>query len=276
MKIGVLSGKGGTGKTFISTNLASVIENSYYMDCDVEEPNGHLFFDVENRIEESVEVEIPMVNSKCIGCKICVDFCKFNALAYISNKLYISEETCHSCGGCILFCPEKALDMKKYSIGKIIGGDRNNGKILSGFLNIGQSSGTAIISSLMDTIKDVEEDVIIDCPPGTACNVMDSIKNTDFCIVVAEPTIFGLHNFKMIEELLLLFNKPFGIIINKTRDSDNIIRTYASEKNIEILKEIPFNRELGNKISNSKLISLDDPFYEKIFMSIYDDIKRRF
>jgi MinD superfamily P-loop ATPase len=166
MRIAVLSGKGGTGKTLISVNLAAVAKTSIYIDCDVEEPNGHLFFKPGNIQEEEVSVLIPKVDEKlCSGCRKCVDFCKFNALAYIKDKLIIFEEVCHSCGGCIMLCPEKALTEKEKVIGKVQKGTSDNVTVNTGILNTGEASGIHIIKKLLNNNTEIDKQTFIDCLP---------------------------------------------------------------------------------------------------------------
>ena len=205
MKVAILSGKGGTGKTLLSVNLAAAATESIYIDCDVEEPNGHLFFKPDDIQEEVISVKIPMVDdSLCTGCKQCVDFCKFNALAY-AKKLIIFEEVCHFCGGCMLVCPEKALTEKDKVIGKVQKGTSRQVEVFTGILNTGEVSGIPIIKKLLDkNRKERDKMTFIDCPPGSACVVMESIKDADYCILVAEPTLFGVHNLNMVYELSLI------------------------------------------------------------------------
>ena len=163
MRIAVLSGKGGTGKTLLSVNMAAAASTtSQYLDCDVEEPNGHLYFKPEELITEDVNVKIPFVDPiLCNGCRKCVEFCKFNALAYI-NKLIVFEDICHSCGGCTILCPENALSEKNKSIGRIEKGISENVRVLSGILNIGQASGVPIINQLLKESSKSEDITIID------------------------------------------------------------------------------------------------------------------
>lgn len=278
MKIGVLSGKGGTGKTFISTNLTNILDSSYYLDCDVEEPNGHLYFKPEITSKKYVSVMVPKVDKDlCDGCQVCVEFCKFNSLAYVNEELVIFNETCHSCKGCVLFCPQKALEESNHPIGKIISGKYKNNLILTGKLNIGEVSGTAIIDSLLEEVSkdDDNRDVIIDCPPGSSCSVMDSIRDVDYCVLVVEPTIFSLENFKMVHELVKLFNKPHGVVINKSYGDNSLVEDFCNENDIEILLTIPFDRELGEINSNGILISEVDKEYREIFIDLSNDIRRR-
>ena len=273
MKIAVLSGKGGTGKTLVSVNLAAVSNEAVYVDCDVEEPNGHLFFKPEDIQTEKINVKIPYVDeSRCNGCGKCVAFCQFNALAYVNHKWLLFEKICHSCGGCTLMCPQKALAELDKSIGEVQIGTSNAVKVISGFLNTGEVSGIPIIKRQLIEIEDDERKTFIDCPPGSACIVMESIKTADYCVLVAEPTIFGCHNLKMVYELVRLFNKPFGVILNKYLEGDNPSEVFCIEKNIKILGNIPFDSELG-MINSKALIAVNEhKKYKKVFSNLLENI----
>jgi len=273
MKIAVLSGKGGTGKTFVSVNLSFVADNSNYIDCDVEEPNGHLFFKPNIIKSEKVHVKIPNINNElCSGCRRCVDFCKFNALAYIKDKVHVFDEICHSCGGCMLLCPEKAISEKDKEIGEIQEGVFNNSNIYTGILNPGEETGVSIIKKLLK-ITDNKPYTFIDCPPGSSCSVMESIKDVDYCILVAEPTLFGVHNFNMVYNLVKLFDKPFGVVLNKCLDGENPAEKYCNEKNIKVLCKIPFEHELGKLNSNAEIASEKNEKYKSLFSSLLKTIK---
>jgi MinD superfamily P-loop ATPase len=276
MRIAVLSGKGGTGKTLVSVNLAAAAKVSTYIDCDVEEPNGHLFFKPKIIQEEGVYARIPKVDEKlCSGCRRCVDFCKFNALAYIKDKLIIFEEVCHSCGGCIMFCPEKALSEKEKVIGRVQKGTSDKVTVYTGILNTGEASGVPIIKKLL-ALNEPRSDkqIFIDCPPGSACIVMESIKDADFCVLVAEPTVFGVHNLNMVYELVKLFSKPFGVVLNKCLNGENLAEKFCIEKGIKILGRIPFDNELGILSSNAKIAVRESEKYRTIFSSLLETVKK--
>jgi MinD superfamily P-loop ATPase len=270
MRIAVLSGKGGTGKTMVSVNLATVAGKADYIDCDVEEPNGYLFFKPENIRSEKITIKIPKVDEKlCDGCRECVDFCKFNALAYISNKLMIFKEVCHSCGGCVLFCPKRALEETDKSIGEIHRGISGDVNVSTGILNIGEASGIPIISYLLRNPSLTSGYTIIDCPPGSACIVMESIKDSDYCILVTEPTIFGVHNLNMVLELVKLFNKPFGVLLNKCIEGENPAETFCIENNIKIIGRIPFDKELSEINSKALIAARESKKYKEMFSQIF-------
>lgn len=269
MKIAVLSGKGGTGKTLVSVNLAASAKESIYIDCDVEEPNGHLFFKPKDIQSEEISVKIPFVDYKlCNGCRKCVDFCKFNALAYINNKLKVFNEVCHSCGGCVLLCPEKALSEKEKVIGEVQKGASEKVKVISGILNTGEASGIPIIKKLLNGITTMKGITFIDCPPGSACVVMESIKDADYCILVAEPTLFGVHNLNMVYELVKLFGKPHGVVLNKCIEGENPAEKFCIEKYIKVLGKIPFDNELGILNSNALIAVRENEKYRDFFSSL--------
>jgi MinD superfamily P-loop ATPase len=276
LRIAVLSGKGGTGKTLVSVNLASVAGKSVYIDCDVEEPNGHLFFKPENVCEEDITVKIPVVNeSLCSGCRKCVDFCKFNALAFIKNKPYVFEEVCHSCSGCMLLCPEKAISEKEKQIGKIQKGVSCNVTVNTGILNTGEASGIPIIKKLLEECQSYEGfPIFIDCPPGSACIVMESIKDADYCVLVAEPTIFGVHNLNMVYDLVRLFDKPHGVVMNKCLDAENPAEKFCIEKEIPILGRIPFDNELGTLNSDAKIAAKENEKFRVLFASLFETVMK--
>ena len=274
MKIAVLSGKGGTGKTLVSVNLAAAAGNSVYIDCDVEEPNGYLFFKPRGVKKEEVTTKIPVVDEDlCIGCRKCVDFCKFNALASVLDKIIIFDEICHSCGGCVLLCPTKALTEKDKVIGEIQSGVSDGVKVITGIMNTGEESGIPIIKKLKKLSNEISNEmamIFIDCPPGSACIVMESIRDVDYCILVAEPTVFGLHNLQMVYELVKIFNKPHGVVINKCLQDENVnlIEKYCNDNKIKILSKIPFESELGMLNSNAMIASRKNLKYYSMFSSL--------
>lgn len=276
MRIAVLSGKGGTGKTLVSVNLAAVAKTSTYIDCDVEESNGYLFLKPEGIQEEEISVEIPKVNNElCNGCRKCVDFCNFNALAYIKDKLIVFDDVCHSCGGCILVCPEKALTEKAKVLGKVQKGVSGEVTVWTGILNTGEATGIPIIKKLLAANNPQQDRLtFIDCPPGSACVVMESIKDADYCILVAEPTLFGVHNLNMVYELAKLFNRPFGVVLNKCLDEENPAEKFCFEKKIKVLGRIPFDHELGTLNSNAEIAANKNEKYRELFSSLLDTVTK--
>ncbi len=271
----MLSGKGGTGKTLVSVNLAAVAGYAMYIDCDVEEPNGRLFFQPQDVECEDVSVQIPQVDpSRCQGCRICVDFCKFNALAYVNSEVKVFEEVCHSCGGCTLLCPEKAISERDKQIGQVQRGDSRDVTVLTGILNPGEASGIPIIKRLLEDAGE-KEYTFIDCPPGSACIVMETILAADFCLLVAESTVFGVHNLGMVHQLVKLFHKPFAAVLNKCLAEDNPAETYCEAEDIEVLATIPYNEELGLLNSNAGIAVWEMENYQELFSDLLRQVKRR-
>ncbi len=274
--IAVLSGKGGTGKTFVSVNLACAAAPSTYIDCDAEEPNGHLFFKPQIRRVQKVTVPLPRVNPLlCDGCRKCVDFCAFHALAWANGELLVFEELCHGCGGCLRVCPNQALSEIRRDIGKIQEGTSEDVRVLSGFLNTGEASGVPIIRALLSLKNNGgENNVFIDCPPGSSCMVSESIRDADYCVLVAEPTRFGAHNLKMVHELVQLYKKPCGAVLNKTLPGDDPSRDYCRRHGIPILAAIPFDEKLGLLNSNAEIAAREDKQYRLMFQELLQRIER--
>lgn len=274
MRIAVLSGKGGTGKTFVSVNLSCAAGQATYVDCDVEEPNGHLFLKPEQIEKTPVTVPVPIVDEqKCTGCRTCVDFCNYNAIAFIKEKPLIFYEICHSCGGCSLLCPQKAIREEQREIGMIEKGKSGQVTALTGKLNIGEITGVPIIKGLIKNFPE-KGTTVIDCPPGSGCMVMESIEKADYCVLVAEPTLFGAHNLAMVYDLVKLFHKPFGVVLNKVMPGKNPSEQFCKEHNINILAKIPYDDELGNLNSKGLIAVHENKAYQEIFHNLLKDIEK--
>ena len=217
-------------------------------------------------------VLVPKVDAeKCVACRKCVDFCKYNALALIKDELIIFYEICHSCGGCSLFCPQEALTEVQREVGRIETGQSGNVAVRSGFLNTGEVSGVPIIQQLLEkTPKDGL--AVIDCPPGSACTVMESIRDADYCVLVAEPTLFGVHNLAMVYDLVKLFEKPFGVVLNKCMPGENPSEEFCLAHEIKILAKILYDEELGRLNSNGQLAVRESGQYRALFTALLADI----
>lgn len=271
MRTAVLSGKGGAGKTLISVNLAVSAKKAAYIDCDVEEPNGRLFLKPENITTTPVYTHLPEFDvQKCTGCRKCVDFCHFNALIYIKDKPKLFSEVCHSCGGCLLVCPQQAVSEAAFPVGQLEQGTHGNVKVITGILNPGEASGIPVIRAALET--DTKEALtIIDCPPGSACTVMESMKDADYCLLVAEPTAFGFHNFRMVYELTTLLQKPCGVIINKMDVPYEPLEQFCREREIPILTRIPYDKKLAQLAAQGRILVEE----EEAFASIFRDVLKK-
>ena len=274
VRIAVLSGKGGTGKTLVSVNLAAAAGEAVYLDCDVEEPNGHLFFKPELSSQEAISVKIPLIDeTRCNGCRICVDFCHFNALAFIKNKPILFREVCHSCGGCVLLCPPGAISEQEKTVGIVQSGISGKVQVHTGLLNPGEASGIPMIKALLRQCAEERElPVFIDCPPGSACSVMESIKDADYCILVAEPTVFGVHNLKMVCDLANVLHKPHGVVLNKCLEAENPAEEFCKEQHVQILGRIPFESKLGMLNSNAKIAVREEARYKVLFTALLNTV----
>ena len=273
MKIAVLSGKGGTGKTFVSANLAACAGKATYLDCDVEAPNGHLFFRPAIISAREVFRLLPSFDAKkCTACRACVDFCKFNALALINGSVRLFPEVCHACGGCNLICKQNAVCEKPHPVGEIQIGAHNRVNVVTGILNLGEASGIPVIKSVLAEAGADEVPTLIDCPPGSACAVMESVRAADYCILVAEPTAFGLHNFKMVHELVSLLRKPCGVIINKAEEDDSAIDAFCRQRGIVVLCRIPYSEKLASLGATAQLACECDEESADLFKGIWKRI----
>ena len=273
MKIAVLSGKGGAGKTFVSVNLAVASKKCTYIDCDVEEPNGRLFLKPTDLEYEDVNSLLPVFDEeKCDGCRKCIDFCKFNALVFLKGKPMVFTEVCHSCGGCLMVCPNGAVSEIPRNIGKVEKGKHNDINVVTGILNLGEASGVGVIKFAQNEGFKNDGTVIIDCPPGSACSVNESIGRANYCVLVAEPTAFGFHNFKMVYELSQILNKKCGVIINKEDEPYEPLEDFCKENNVEILAKIPYDIKTAEISSKGKIICEENREYLEMFEGILEKI----
>ena len=273
MIISVASGKGGTGKTTVATNLAvSLNQKVQLLDCDVEEPNAHLFLHPVMKKTEPVDSPVPQINfGKCTYCKKCMDICRFAAIAVLKKDVLVFENLCHSCGGCFEVCPENAISEKKRSIGDIEHGTINNISFIHGRLNIGQVMVPPIIKKVRSyTTPDLI--TIIDAPPGTSCPVIAAVNRADFILLVTEPTPFGLHDLKLAVETVKILQIPNGLIINRADLGNDDVKTYAKKENLPILMEIPFEKRIAQIYSNGQMIAHVLPGIKEKFQDLFQNI----
>lgn len=272
MKIAVLSGKGGTGKTTVSSSLA-LISKMLLIDTDIEEPNSHIFLKGNVEDIKSVYTRFPEVNmEKCNLCGECGNFCKFNAIIPAKKRVIVFGEACHDCGGCEIVCKNGAISWEKREIGKIYTGKTHFNSINKyGELNIGEMSGVKIIKEIYKNTK--EKDFLIDCPPGTACTTVSAVEVADFAIIVVEPSPFGLSDMKLVVQLLRDMKIPFGVVINKFDEDENIVKKYCDDEKIEIIGTIPFDRKIAETYSKGEIIAEALPEYRENFETILKRVK---
>jgi len=289
MIISVASGKGGTGKTTIAVNLALALtkdkeKNVQFLDCDVEEPNAHLFLKPVITSSESVEIPVPKIDDeKCNYCGKCAEVCVFNAIAVTKNKVLVFPGLCHGCGACTLFCPEKAISEKGNKVGVLEEGKAGPINFTHGRLNIGESMAPPIIRKIKkkinkDDTKGKNNDItnnritIIDAPPGTSCPVIESIKESDYTILVTEPTPFGLHDLKLAVEVLRKLNIPHGVVLNKCDIGDHKVEKYCKKNNIPIILSISLDKEIAVAYSKGIPIVKINSSYEEKFNQLFQKI----
>ncbi len=269
LKIAIASGKGGTGKTTIATNLALTLADSgrtvQLLDCDVEEPNCHIF--VKPNIEETwpATVLVPKVKQeKCTGCRICADVCEFKAIAVIKGKVLIFQELCHSCGACTLLCPENAISEIPREIGVIEKGKAGNIPFFQGMLNIGELASPPVIREVRKAAGESEV-LIIDSPPGTSCPVIEAVKDSDFILLVTEPTPFGLNDLELAVGMARELGIPFAVAINRSDIGNDDVKKYCQKEHIEIFLEIPNDRRIAEAYSRGEMAVRALPEYKKVF-----------
>ena len=275
MIISIASGKGGTGKTTVAVNMALSLRDIQLLDCDVEEPNVHLLLHPKINEVKSVYVLTPQVNEElCDHCGKCSEFCEYNALFVSPEKVLVFPELCHSCGGCIIVCPRKAITEKRRKTGIVKTGVARDVELVYGELEVGEPMPGPVIKEVKKQIKS-NKTVIIDSPPGTSCPVIESVYKSDYCLLVAEPTPFGLHDLKITIQVLEEIKIPFGVVINRAGIGDRKVYEYCEEKGVPILLEIPFQRRIAELYSRGIPFTLEMPEWRDKFQLLLEEIKGR-
>ncbi len=272
MIITIASGKGGTGKTTVASNLfATISDRSMLLDCDVEEPNSKLFLDIPLLNKTVVSTEIPKVDqTKCTLCRKCSDFCRYNAIITLADSVKVYSELCHSCGGWIV-CPENAISTTEKKIGEISFFGDEKKRLIQGKIEIGVVLTPALISKVKDYIDD-EIINIIDAPPGTSCPVVETVTGSDFVVLVTEPTPFGLHDLKLSIDLLREMEISFAVVINRAGIGNDDVKNHCVGENIPVLAEIPNDLRIAKVYSSGKLILNELPEYKDLFSNLFERI----
>jgi len=275
MIISIASGKGGTGKTTVAVNLATAIGSDVQLlDCDVEEPNSHLFINPVFEKTITVTTPVPEVDEKkCNLCGKCNEICQFKAIIVIADITVMTfPELCHSCEGCEKVCPENAIQETSRELGIIQKGYRNGIEFVHGKLRVGEAMSPPLIVKVRSFAKP-DKFTIIDAPPGTSCPVIASMKDTDFILLVTEPTPFGLHDLKLAVGAVKMLKIPCGLVINRSDVGDNKVKDFAKKEGIPVLLEIPFDRNIAEAYSTGDMIVEKLPGFKEKFLTLYDNIK---
>jgi MinD superfamily P-loop ATPase len=269
MIVAIASGKGGTGKTTLAANLAMCLpEPVRLLDCDVEEPNCQIFLKPESCFSERVSIPFPAIDEKiCNGCGECSKICQYNAIVRLKTKPLVFPNLCHGCGGCVKVCPERAIAEGMRNIGSIEGGTSNHLELIQGRLNVGESLSPPLIREVRR--RTLREGVtIVDCPPGTSCPLLAAVRNSDYVILVTEPTPFGLADFKLAVETMRQLKLDFGAVINRVRSRNNAVRRYCRKEQIPILLEIPDDLRIAEAYSRGQLIIEAVPEFRESFENL--------
>jgi len=270
MILSVASGKGGTGKTTVATNLATVVEPAAcYADCDVEAPNGGIFLRPLIEEHRPVHVPVPRVDlARCTFCGKCSEACRFNALAVLPESVLVFDELCHGCGGCQLACPEGAIREEPRKIGEVEQGRSEGVTVIQGRLAVGEAMSPPLIRAVRDLLPS-SGPVIIDAPPGTSCPAMAAVQGTDACLLVTEPTPFGLHDLKLAVEMVRALDLPFGVVINRDGAGDHRVDRFCEAERIPVLARIPDSRRLAEAYSRGQLAVRELPGLTATFQDLW-------
>ncbi|MEW6244671.1 MAG: ATP-binding protein [Bacillota bacterium] len=255
--ISVASGKGGTGKTTVATSLAMALAGAgqkvQLLDCDVEEPNAHIFLRPRITRRSEITIPVPLVDvKKCTFCGKCAKVCEFNALTVLKTEVLVFDKLCHGCGGCALFCPQDAISETLRPIGVLERGDAAGIDFVHAVLNPGEPMAPPLIAAVKGEI-DGDNVAIIDSPPGTSCSVVAAVKGTDMCVLVTEPTPFGLHDLKLAVEMLEKLDVPCCVVINKCDIGDYAVDDYCEEKALPVVLRIPWKKEIASSYARGKV-----------------------
>ena len=276
MIISVASGKGGTGKTLVATSMALSLKDKgkvQLLDCDVEEPNAHIFIKPVLIRKEAVSIPIPKVDeTRCNYCGKCAEVCAYNAIAVMKEKVLVFPELCHGCGACSYLCPEAAISEEGKEIGLVEIGSSNGMEFVHGKLNVGEAMAPPVIRKVKEHINP-KRTVIVDVSPGTSCPVVESIKGSDFCLLVTEPTPFGLSDLVLAVEVARKLKVPCGVVINRTGLGDGKVDDYCYGEGIPILLTIPLDSGIAYLYSRGTPLVEGIPKWKETFLQLFSNIK---
>jgi len=276
MIISVASGKGGTGKTLVATNLALSLDGEgavRILDCDVEEPNDHIFLRPTLDQSKPVYISVPQIDQeKCTYCGKCAEVCAFNALAVINNKVLVFPELCHGCGACSYLCPEGAITEVGRGIGVVETGYSKGVEFVHGKIDVGQAMAPPIIREVKRYVSS-KGTTIIDVSPGTSCPVVEAVKGSDFCILVTEPTPFGLNDLSLAVEMIREVGIPCGIVLNRAGVGDDKTEGYCLREDIPILLQIPLDTDIARLYSQGVPLVEGSSHWREAFLKLFHDVK---
>jgi MinD superfamily P-loop ATPase len=277
MILAVASGKGGTGKTLVSTSLALSLEGQspvQLLDCDVEEPNAHILLRPTITSSRPVLVPVPKVDrDKCTYCRVCSEACPYNAIAVMGKNVLVFPELCHGCGVCSYVCPEEAISEEGREIGVVEEGRAGEVRFVHGRLAIGEAMAPPVIRAVKQR-ADRSSTVIIDVPPGTSCPVVEAVRGSDFCLLVTEPTPFGLHDLALAVELATKLEVPCGVVINRAGSGDQEVERYCAHQHIPVLLKIPLDRQIAELYCRGQTLVAGMPSWRKAFRDLLDSTRR--
>ncbi|HOG23937.1 MAG TPA: ATP-binding protein [Candidatus Omnitrophota bacterium] len=272
MIISVASGKGGTGKTTVAVNLALALGDCQLLDCDVEEPNAQVFLKADIRAREPATVRVPEIDyQKCDFCGKCGDVCAYHALAVLPRKVLFFPQMCHSCGACEMLCPRKAIRETDRTIGEIETGDREGIRFVQGKLNVGETMAPPLIRQVKSRIEP-NSVAILDAPPGTSCPMVTAVRGSDFCILVTEPTPFGMNDLHLAIETVKKLGIPYGVVVNRAEADDLKTRDYFKSNQIPLLLKIPLDRKIAELYSIGTPFIGPMPEYREKFRALFKTI----